>query len=89
MEFGKLSVFLGGYVSGAGCERLGDGLLSVIDNRLLAKLGKAVKIADASSQRKAERETVSAVAIAFEVHNTAPGVHSGTLGIAAGMYSVR
>ena len=58
-------------------------------NRPLAKLGKAVKIADASSQRKAERETVSAVAIAFEVHNTAPGVHSGTLGIAAGMYSVR
>ena len=57
--------------------------------RPLAKLGKAVKIADASSQRKAERETVSAVAIAFEVHNTAPGVHSGTLGIAAGMYSVR
>ena len=33
--------------------------------RPLAKLGKAVKIADASKQRKAKSETVSAVAIAF------------------------
>ena len=35
------------------------------DNSPLAKLGKAVKIADASNQRKAKSETVSAVAIAF------------------------
>ncbi len=63
MEFGKLSVFLGGYVSGAGCERLGDGLLSVIDNRLLAKLGKAVKIADTSNQGKAKSKAASTVAV--------------------------
>lgn len=34
-------------------------------NRPLAKLGKAVKIADASNQGKAKCETVSAVTIAF------------------------
>ena len=34
-------------------------------NRPLAKLGKAVKIADSSNQRKAKRETTPAVAIAF------------------------
>ena len=34
-------------------------------NRPLAKLGKAVKIADTSNQRKAKRETMPAVAIAF------------------------
>ena len=34
-------------------------------NRPLAKLGKAVKIADTSNQRKAKRETIPAVAIAF------------------------
>ena len=33
--------------------------------RPLAKLGKAVKIADTSSQRKAKCETMPAVAIAF------------------------
>ena len=33
--------------------------------RPLAKLGKAVKIADSSNQRKAKRETTPAVAIAF------------------------
>ena len=33
--------------------------------RPLAKLGKAVKIADTSNQRKAKRETMPAVAIAF------------------------
>ena len=35
------------------------------ENRPLAKLGKAIKIADASDQRKAKSETVSAAAIAF------------------------
>ena len=34
-------------------------------NRPLAKLGKAVKIADASNQRKAKSKAVSAVSIAF------------------------
>ena len=34
-------------------------------NRPLAKLGKAVNIADASNQRKAKSETASAVAVAF------------------------
>ena len=33
--------------------------------RPLAKLGKAVNIADASNQRKAKSETASAVAVAF------------------------
>ena len=33
--------------------------------RLLAKLEKAVKIADTSNQRKAKRETMPTVAIAF------------------------
>ena len=32
VELGQLSVFLGGYVSGAGCKSLGDGLRSVIDD---------------------------------------------------------
>ena len=31
----------------------------------LAKLGKTVKIADTSNQRKAKRETMPAVAVAF------------------------
>ena len=35
------------------------------ENRPLAKLGKAIKIADASNQRKAKSKAVSAVAIAF------------------------
>ena len=34
-------------------------------NRPLAKLGKAVNIADASNQRKTKCETASAVAVAF------------------------
>ena len=34
-------------------------------NRPLAKLSKAVNIADASNQRKAKSETASAVAVAF------------------------
>ena len=41
------------------------GLWDISENRPLAKLSKAVKIADASNQRKAKGETVSAVAIAF------------------------
>ena len=35
------------------------------NSRPLAKLGKAVNIADASNQRKAKSETASAVAVAF------------------------
>ena len=38
---------------------------AVAGNRPLAKLGKAVNIADASNQRKAKSETASAVAVAF------------------------
>ena len=40
-------------------------------SRPLAKLGKAVKVADASNQRKAKGKTVSAVAVAFR-ENTKP-----------------
>ena len=47
------------------CGRL-EALFRVIYGiRPLAKLGKAVKIADTSNQRKAKRETMPAVAIAF------------------------
>ena len=38
---------------------------SIDCNRPLAKLGKTVKIADTSNQRKAKCETMPAVAIAF------------------------
>ena len=34
-------------------------------NMFLAKLGKTVKITDSSNQRKAKRETMPAVAVAF------------------------
>ena len=44
---------------------------NVFYNRPLAKLGKAVKIADTSHQRKAKRETMPVVAIAFR-ENTKP-----------------
>ena len=45
--------------------KYGGGMFLLVYFRPLAKLGKAVKIADASNQRKAKSETVSAVAIAF------------------------
>ena len=56
IQFGKL-LFAEG-------NQIGE-LVQYFHNRPLAKLGKAVNIADASNQRKAKSETASAVAVAF------------------------
>ena len=57
--------FVHGYVISQFHQKLSVQRIRTGNNRPLAKLGKAVKIADTSNQRKAKRETMPAVAIAF------------------------
>ena len=55
----------GGRCTLAVCEREFDFFVMCHYNRPLAKLDKAVKVADASNQRKAKCKTISAIAVAL------------------------